>query len=128
VSTAVTVVVSLPLRYGNSKLLDVQSKVDEVKVVMQNNVATALDNVESMHDMEAKSDRFENRAMEFQKSEFFSPLVSFVALASSPASGFLTNCRGTFLCIGSTNLKKMMRCRYYKVDLEALARLVIACF
>jgi hypothetical protein len=85
VSTAVTVF--LPLRYGNSKLLDVQSKVDEVKVVMQNNVATALDNVESMHDMEAKSDRFENRAMEFQKSEFFSPFVSsVVALAFCPSS------------------------------------------
>lgn len=84
---------NLANKYGSSKLLEVQDKVDEVRIVMKDNVKQALNNVESMGDMEAKAERFENQAQQFKT--------------------------------GSTNLKKMMRCRYYKVNV-IIAVLVIA--
>lgn len=83
----------LATKYGNSKLLEVQGQVEEVRIVMKDNVQQALTNVNEMSEMEAKSDRFHDSARQFQKS--------------------------------STNLKKMMRCRYYKVN-AIIAVLVIA--
>lgn len=55
-------------KYGSNKLKDVQDKVDQVKDIMKDNVAKALDNVESLDQLEGKSEQFENQAKQFEKS------------------------------------------------------------
>jgi hypothetical protein len=61
-----TLLQSLINKYGSSKLNDVQVKVEEVKGVMQDNVKRALDNVESLEQMESKADDFQNQAKQFK--------------------------------------------------------------
>lgn len=53
--------------YGEDKLSQLNSKVDEVKVVMQDNVGIALDNVESAKAMEDKAARLEDQGNEFNQ-------------------------------------------------------------
>lgn len=55
-------------KHGTSKLMAVQNKVDQVKDIMKDNVAKALDNVESLDELDAKSENFENQAKKFEKS------------------------------------------------------------
>jgi len=54
-------------KYGANKLADVQSKVEEVKTVMKDNVNKTLENVEKLEDLESKSETIENSAKQFEK-------------------------------------------------------------
>jgi len=54
-------------KYGSSKLTEVQDKVDQVKGIMQANVAKALDNVEALDEMEAKAEQLEAGGKQFQE-------------------------------------------------------------
>jgi TolA-binding protein len=54
-------------QYNNSKLRNVQGKVEEVKDLMKSNVQAALNNMEQLEDMEVKSEQFEEQARQFSK-------------------------------------------------------------
>jgi len=55
-------------KYGVNKIADVQSKVDEVKTVMKDNVNKTLENVEKLEDLESKSETIENQSKQFEKN------------------------------------------------------------
>lgn len=52
--------------YGQDKLAQVSSRVDEVRVTMQSNVGLALDNVQTASEMEDKAAHLENQGAQFQ--------------------------------------------------------------
>jgi len=54
-------------RYGSSKLKEVQTKVDEVKNVMRDNVDMAIGNVEKLEEMESKSVMLDDQSRAFAK-------------------------------------------------------------
>ena len=54
--------------FGTDKLGAVQAKVDQVKVVMQDNVNKALTNVDALDELEGKSEQFESQAKQFEKN------------------------------------------------------------
>lgn len=58
---------SLMTKYGSSKLTEVQVKVNEVKEVMQDNMKKALNNVETLEEMENKAENFQDQAKQFDK-------------------------------------------------------------
>lgn len=58
----------LATKYGSRKLADVQDQVEEVTIVMKDNLRQALTNVDNLQEMEAKSDRFEAKSKQFEKS------------------------------------------------------------
>lgn len=54
-------------KYGTDKLKNVQAKVDQVKVQMQDGVKKALQNVDDLNELENKSEKFEDQAKNFEK-------------------------------------------------------------
>lgn len=67
-SNSQSVFETLLAKYGDSKIAQVQQKVDQVKDVMKDNVKKALDNVEQLDQMELKSEEFEKQAKQFQSN------------------------------------------------------------
>jgi len=58
---------SLIQKYSTNKLSEVAAKVEEVKVVMQENVSKTLENVEKLDDLEAKAETVQNSARQFER-------------------------------------------------------------
>jgi len=58
---------TLMSKYGSSKLLDAQSRVEHVKDVMKVNVEKALGNVEHLEELEVKSEEMQAQANAFRK-------------------------------------------------------------
>jgi len=54
-------------KYSKDKLKEVQGKVDQVKNIMKDNVSKALENGESLQDVEVKADQLEQQAKGFNQ-------------------------------------------------------------